>query len=165
MTRRSLVVPIGILAGLLAAAPALAGIVVEELPLADGRRGVIHDGTLYLPDHAGLLKVAPDGRYALEGGGEVTVRARKRLLSPRFEKEFDPQPEPPGLELRGVLADGRKVTLVRNQLLLREEGGRRCPDGAYRLQGGARLHVVGGQVTSLSSLEGLALPGTAEAQR
>jgi hypothetical protein len=166
MTQRSLLASIGAVAGLLVAATALAGIVIEDMPLADGRRALVLDGTLYLPDRAGLLRVAPDGRYALKGGGEVTVRERKRLGSQRLERTFDPQPEPPGIELHGDLVGGGRVALEGNRLFFLQAGGRHaCPDGSYRLKGGASLRVLGGLITSLSSLEGFSLAGAAAAQR
>lgn len=166
MTRRSRVACIGILVGLLAAAPAMAGITIEELPLADGRRALVHEEKLYLPDSTGLLEIAPDGRYALKGGGDVAVRAGGRVRRPGLEKRFDPQPEPPGIALHGTLLGGQEVLLVRQQLFLLQ-GGKRllCPDGAYRLKGGASLQILGGRVTSLSSLEGLSVAGGAGAQR
>ncbi|MFZ5786169.1 MAG: hypothetical protein ACOY3Y_06975, partial [Acidobacteriota bacterium] len=141
-------------------------ITIEEMPLADGRRAIVHDGKVYLPNPAGALRLAPKRRYALKGGGELAVKAGGRLHRTVLEKGFDPQPEPPGISLHGELLGGEEVVLERRQLFLVKAGARSLsPDGSYRLTGGASLKVLGGRIVELSSLEGLTLNGANQAQR
>jgi len=151
--------PVVVIAVLLVAAPAFAGITIEEFVLGDGRRAFALDGKLYLPGADGALQLSGDGRFALRAGGSLTVRAGRLLAPPRMRKVFDPQPEPPGIALRGALAGGEAIVLVGNRLFLVAGAERRlCPNGTYNLKGGASAQVVGGQLTGLGSLSGFS-PG------
>ena len=139
---------------LLLASPALAGIVIEDYALADGRRAFALGGRLFVPGADGALRPSGDGSFALRNGEELSVRSGK-LRPPRARIVFDPQPEPPGIALRGALASGEKIVLVEGKLYFLENGLRRlCPDGTYELRGGARAQVRDGQVAGLSSLTG-----------
>jgi hypothetical protein len=154
-TGRSLVVTV-VLASALVALPSIAAIGVEVFALADGTQALAFGGRLYLPGPTGVLAVAGDGNYALKHGGRITVKNGKLDVPPWVRKGFDPQPEPPGFALRGALLDGRRIEIVGGKpFLLVGTERRACPDGTYRLAGGANARVVGGQRTGLSSLAGL----------
>lgn len=147
--------PVVVIAVLLVAASASAGIVVEEFALADGTRAFALEGRLYVPGADGALRPSGDGSFALRAGGTLTVKAGRLVKPPMMRRVFDPQPEPPGIALRGVLAGGEAVELVKNRLYLVSGTERRlCPDGTYNLRGGVSARVVGGQLTRLGGLSG-----------
>jgi len=147
--------PVVVVAVLLVAASASAGITIEEYALADGKRAFVLEGKLYLPGADGALHPSGDGSFALRSGGRLSVKAGRLIKPPMMRRVFDPQPEPPGIALRGVLAGGEVVELVKNRLYLVTGAERRlCPDGTYNLRGGVSAQVVGGQLTRLGGLSG-----------
>lgn len=140
------------------AAPAIAGITIEERVLADGTPVVLLGEQLYLADAQGVLTRAGSGEFTLQSGKVLTVRAGKVRLGPGGIRRFDPQPEPPGRILRLTGAGGERLLLTAGRLYVEDSGGRRlCPDGTHRLAGNARVVVRGGQVQSISDLSGAKL--------
>ncbi|MCL4836926.1 MAG: hypothetical protein KJ058_03030 [Thermoanaerobaculia bacterium] len=139
----------------LAPPPAGAGIVVEEHVLKDGRLLLRLGDRVFVPDSRQILRVPANGRLSLRSGGSLEIRAGRALDAPGVRPRFDPQPEPPGFELIGVLTDGRTAAILGSRLVLREKGREvAAPDGRYSFRAGAVASVRSGQLESLSDLAG-----------
>ncbi len=125
--------------------------------LANGDWVMVYRDQLFFVGQHGVRSLCPDGGYPLKNGSRLPVLAA-HIVPPWVKQGFNPQPEPPGKELRGLTADGRHLLISGGLLFLVGDGGPqvRCPDGVYALAGGRSVRIVDGKILDPAHLQGFA---------
>jgi len=135
---------------------------VREAPplygqLANGDWVMVRADQLFFVGQGRVRSLCPDGTYPLRNGSRLPVLAA-HIVPPWVKQGFNPQPEPPGKELRGVTAGGKPLIISGGQLFFAGDGGPRmlCPDGVYALGHGGSVRIVGGAIQNPAALQGFA---------
>ncbi len=125
--------------------------------LANGDWVMVHRGQMFFLGQGGVRSLCPDGDYTLKNGFRLPVLAA-HIVPPWVKQGFNPQPEPPGKELRAVTAGGRPLVISGGRLFFAGDGGpqTRCPDGIYALAGGRSVRIIGGRIQNAAHLQGFA---------
>ncbi|MGD1147652.1 MAG: hypothetical protein ABR961_06875 [Thermoanaerobaculaceae bacterium] len=125
--------------------------------LTNGDWVMVRGDQLFFVGPGGARSLCPDGEYPLKNGFRLPVLAA-HIVPPWVKQGFNPQPEPPGKELRARTADGQHVVISGGQLYFEFGSGprTRCPDGEYRLLGGGAVRVIGGNIQNPAKLQGFA---------
>jgi hypothetical protein len=125
--------------------------------LANGDWVMVHRDQMFFVGAGGVRSLCPDGDYRLKNGSRLPVLAA-HIVPPWVKQGFNPQPEPPGKELRVVTAGGRPLVISGGRLFFAGDGGlrTRCPDGVYALAGGGSVRIIGGRIQDAARLQGFA---------
>ncbi len=124
--------------------------------LADGNWVMAYRDQLFYVGQHGVRSLCPDGTYDLRNGSRLPVLAA-HIVPPWVKQGFNPQPEPPGRELRALTSHDQRLVIAQGNLYFEGRGSRtRCGSGTYALRGGGSVRVVGGQIQDPAHLVGFA---------
>ena len=125
--------------------------------LANGDWVMVHHDQLFFVGSGGVRSLCLDGDYTLKNGAHLPVLAT-HIVPPWAKQGFNPQPEPPGRELRALTAEGRRLVISGGRLFFAGDGGpqTRCPDGIYALAGGGSVRITRGRIQNAAHLQGFA---------